>query len=158
SRLQELAQQIKAVPPLPVRPPPPPGQTESPPPSVRGVVPTGDARARRCAERDERSPCGRLTDPAARRQCLDDLARFARPTAVVVSGGVSLGSHQGGLLYYLSQFLRSYSEHVRGALDIADQAIPGGDIRVATGASAGSINAFLSAMASCREPVDRPEE
>ncbi|HET6284819.1 MAG TPA: patatin-like phospholipase family protein, partial [Polyangia bacterium] len=89
---------------------------------------------------------------------LDEVSRFARPTAIVVSGGVSLGSHQGGLLHYLSQFLGSYSAHVRSHLDIKNVDVPAGDIRVATGASAGSINAFLSAMASCRAPVSQPTE
>jgi hypothetical protein len=160
-QLEELGQQISSVPRVPVPPPPLPGQSETPPETSRGPQTPGgegDQQAGRCAARDERSPCARLPDPDERRQCLDKFHRFARPTAVVVSGGVSLGSHQGGLLYYLSQFLRSYSERVRGKLEIADQTVQGGDIRVATGASAGSINAFLSAMASCREPVARPEE
>jgi hypothetical protein len=88
--------------------------------------------------------------------CVEDLARLSRPTTVVVSGGVSLGSHQAGVLHYLGGFLGAYRALLEGALPAARG--PAGTVNLATGASAGSINAFLTAMAACREPVRRPED
>lgn len=68
----------------------------------------------------------------------------ALPQATIVSGGVSLGSYQAGLLHYLAQ-ARLASGEV-------------GQARVVTGASAGAINAFLTAVSECRKPVAHPED
>lgn len=57
------------------------------------------------------------------------------PLGITISGGVSLGAYEAGVVYYLVSFLRKN---------------PGlFDARVFTGASAGSMNALLGAMALC---------
>jgi len=66
------------------------------------------------------------------------------PIAIVVSGGVSLGAYQAGFLYYLTEATRRSSDRV--------------DLSVLTGTSAGSINAFLTAVASCRPSVPDPRD
>jgi predicted acylesterase/phospholipase RssA len=171
-RLEELGRTIKAAgektsgtaatPPHPgPRPTPPdlrpsPPASEPPPARAEGQLP--EWKRRRCGERASRSPCTNIDNPAEQQKCLNESVLFGRPTAIVISGGVSLGSHQGGVLHYLSQFLGSYSAYVRSKLAVTDARLPTGDIRVATGASAGSINAFISSMASCRAPVSNPVE
>jgi hypothetical protein len=74
-----------------------------------------------------------------------------KSSALVVSGGVSLGSYQAGFIYYYTTFLREY----------ARQLGPGGEsfgrVHIATGASAGSINAFLALLAGCRPAESDPE-
>jgi predicted acylesterase/phospholipase RssA len=90
------------------------------------------------------------------RQRLAELADATdASSALVVSGGVSLGSYQGGFLQYYTQFLLAQGDAVQrtyGLAAIAD----GSGIRVATGASAGSINAFIASLARCRAPVYDP--
>lgn len=55
--------------------------------------------------------------------------------AMTVSGAVSLGSHEAGQLFLITEALRK-----------SPQAVP---LRVATGASAGSANALISATEAC---------
>ncbi len=82
-----------------------------------------------------------------------EFVRRTQPTNAVVSGGVSLGAYQAGVLHYYSQYLLQQRMLVeRLAPDTASQP------QTITGASAGAINAFLTAMAACREPVAEPEE
>jgi len=64
--------------------------------------------------------------------------------AVTVSGGVSLGLYEAGYLYLVSEALKRSERHV--------------GLVVATGASAGSINSFAAAIASCQPPNDLPSE
>ena len=74
---------------------------------------------------------------------------------LVVSGGVSLGSYQAGFLYYTTFLLRRFDEELR------QRGWTGPDVgrfRVVTGASAGSINGFLSSLAGCRALSAVPEE
>ncbi len=64
-----------------------------------------------------------------------------RPTpalSLTISGGASLGAYEGGLLYYTLEWLRAAPE--------------AGAVRLATGASAGSVNAVLAVLASCGAP------
>ena len=62
---------------------------------------------------------------------------------LTVSGGVSLGSFEAGYLYYLFESLKLN---------------PGlADPRIFTGASAGSVNALLSLLASCSAQEPRPD-
>ena len=56
--------------------------------------------------------------------------------ALVVSGGVSLGTYQAGFLFYLSEYLKRVKAKPVNLV-------------VATGASAGSVNATLAALAMC---------
>lgn len=64
--------------------------------------------------------------------------------ALVISGGVSLGSYEAGYLYYLTEAAK---ENPASA-----------SLRLATGTSAGSINAFLAAMSSCGPPTPEPAD
>lgn len=84
---------------------------------------------------------------------LKSLTTRLQPTAIVVSGGVSLGSYQAGLLHYYTQYLLQHRIAVgRLAPELLEEPV------TATGASAGSINAFLSAISICRKPVLKPED
>ncbi|MFL5388660.1 MAG: patatin-like phospholipase family protein [Myxococcales bacterium] len=75
---------------------------------------------------------------------LASAARSAQPPAsITISGGVSLGSYEAGLVYYLVETMR---------LNPA-AATP----RVVTGASAGSVNGFMTILQSCGAPVSDPE-
>jgi predicted acylesterase/phospholipase RssA len=86
---------------------------------------------------------------------LDLVARIFAPTrAIVVSGGVSMGSYQAGFLYYYARALRFYDDQL-GAPGAAPHS---GAFQIATGASAGSINAFLAAVEGCLEPELEPEK
>jgi hypothetical protein len=88
---------------------------------------------------------------------LKELAAFIGSSAtIVVSGGVSLGSYQAGFLHYYTQFLLAQSAAVRayGLEELTD----GGGVRIATGASAGSINSFLSTLTRCRSAVADPRK
>lgn len=63
---------------------------------------------------------------------------------LVASGGVSLGAYQGGFLYYATYF---------------NQLNPNVEIKLVTGASAGSINGFMTLLASCAiKPTTTPQE
>jgi predicted acylesterase/phospholipase RssA len=102
----------------------------------------------------------RLRDDLARlakadETLLDLVARIYAPTrAIVVSGGVSMGSYQAGFLYYYARALRFYDDQL-GATGAAPHS---GAFQIATGASAGSINAFLAAVDGCLEPQLDPEQ
>lgn len=67
-----------------------------------------------------------------------------RPLSLTISGGVSLGSYEAGFLYY--------------ALETAKRNPKLFDLRLATGASAGSINALLSVMSACSELDPSPSQ
>lgn len=64
--------------------------------------------------------------------------------AFTVSGGVSLGSYEAGYLYLTTQTLRHTDGRYR--------------LRLVTGASAGSVNAVISAIDSCRPAHYEPQE
>ncbi|NJK88515.1 MAG: patatin-like phospholipase family protein [Myxococcales bacterium] len=68
--------------------------------------------------------------------------RPVRSTAYVVSGGVSLGSYQAGFLYLVGEAYRH---------DGRPWQVP-----LVTGASAGSANGFISALAACLPPEPDP--
>jgi hypothetical protein len=61
-----------------------------------------------------------------------------------VSGGVSLGAFEAGVMYFLTEAIK----RSRGEADL----------RIATGASAGSANALISLMDSCVPPADDPTQ
>jgi len=87
---------------------------------------------------------------------VDKLRSMLTPyKALVVSGGVSLGSYQAGFLYYTTLILRRFDDELRRlGFDGPDV----GRFRVVTGASAGSINSFLSSISGCRTLGDDPEQ
>ena len=90
---------------------------------------------------------------AAERAQLALADQTKRPAAMIVSGGISLGSYEAGLLHYYTQFQLAQRRAVkRISPELA--ALP----QTVTGASAGAINAFLAAIAGCREQVSKPEE
>ena len=68
----------------------------------------------------------------------------ATPFSLTISGGVSLGAYESGVLYYLLEWLRANAGK--------------SDLRLATGASAGSVNAILSVMERCSEQSHSPTE
>ncbi|MFY0569782.1 patatin-like phospholipase family protein [Archangium lansingense] len=94
--------------------------------------------------------------------------RVGAPPALVVSGGVSLGSYQAGFLYYYTLFLHDRagvlrsigSEHrtslKKFGLELPED--PPSGFTIVTGASAGSVNALLSAYAGCRAPERTPSK
>src|SRR3954469_12769020 len=74
---------------------------------------------------------------------LASAARSAPPPAsITISGGVSLGSYEAGLVYYVVEAMR---------LNPA-AATP----RIVTGASAGSVNGFMTILQSCGAAVPDP--
>src|SRR3954471_13174483 len=74
---------------------------------------------------------------------LASAARSAQPPAsITISGGVSLGSYEAGLVYYVVEAMR---------LNPA-AATP----RIVTGASAGSVNGFMTILQSCGAEVTDP--
>jgi len=66
------------------------------------------------------------------------------PVLVTVSGGVSLGAYEAGVLYAMSEIFKRGSPRRR--------------IMLATGASAGSVNAFTTAISSCLPLNPDPRE
>lgn len=74
-----------------------------------------------------------------------------RPSAIIVSGGVSLGSYQAGLLTFYTQVLLRQRMAVEAETH-AEVTEP----TYVTGASAGAVNAFLAAIAGCRDPITDP--
>jgi hypothetical protein len=71
------------------------------------------------------------------------MARSAQPPAsITISGGVSLGAYEAGLVYYVVETMR---------LNPA-AATP----RIVTGASAGSVNGFMTILQSCGAAVADP--
>ncbi len=88
--------------------------------------------------------CPRVEAQAAPVSAGTPAAGTPETLALTVSGGASLGSYEAGFLYYMIRTM---------------QANPGAfDLRVATGASAGSTNAVLASLASCLPPEDDPFE
>lgn len=71
-------------------------------------------------------------------------APLAVPLALTVSGGVSLGAYEAGFLYYHLQMLKQTPELVQ--------------LKGATGASAGSLNALLALLDSCNPSSSEPHE
>jgi hypothetical protein len=65
------------------------------------------------------------------------------PASITISGGVSLGSYEAGLVYYVVEGMRLNPL----------AATP----RVVTGASAGSVNGLMTILQSCGAPVSDPE-
>ena len=70
----------------------------------------------------------------------------AEPTklSLTISGGVSLGAYQAGFLHYLTKVIKRNPDQW--------------ELRVVTGASAGTINGLLSILSVCEDTVDDPEQ
>ncbi|HEY6728536.1 MAG TPA: patatin-like phospholipase family protein [Polyangiaceae bacterium] len=66
------------------------------------------------------------------------------PLAITISGGVSLGAYEGGFLYYLTEVIKRNRAQL--------------DLKVVTGASAGSVNTLLTAMSSCMDTSPPPQQ
>jgi hypothetical protein len=66
------------------------------------------------------------------------------PASMTIAGGVSLGAYEAGLVYYTLEGLR---------------ANPGlTELKLATGASAGSVNGFMAVLQSCGAPTPDPRQ
>ncbi len=98
---------------------------------------------------------------------LDDIAllkaELDRPVALIISGAASMGSYQGGFLYYYLRHLTEARLLAERAGQAAGQAWispsnQGSPLQLITGASSGSINAVISAVTSCQTPVDDPRQ
>ncbi|HZZ83960.1 MAG TPA: patatin-like phospholipase family protein [Anaeromyxobacteraceae bacterium] len=76
----------------------------------------------------------------------EQLRRTDIPVALVLSGGVSLGSYEAGLSWAVVRFSRAVSARPLAAGWGAPRLV------ALTGASAGSINALLSAVVWCSSP------
>jgi predicted acylesterase/phospholipase RssA len=83
---------------------------------------------------------GLLSD--ARAQQGDRLGADRQPYALTISGGVSLGAYEAGLNWVILKALRIEQEAGR---------IPIPELIGVTGASAGSVNALISALSWCQE-------
>jgi len=66
------------------------------------------------------------------------------PFSLTISGGVSLGAYEAGLLHYTLAWLEANGRR--------------SELRLATGSSAGSVNAVLSVLAHCGEGAPTPTE
>jgi predicted acylesterase/phospholipase RssA len=120
--------------------------------SLAATAPPGPTQARVAGQRLAED-LSRLAK--ADETLLDLVARIYAPArAIVVSGGVSMGSYQAGFLYYYARALRFYDDQL-GAPGAGPHS---GAFQIATGASAGSINAFLAAVDGCLEPELDPEQ
>ncbi len=83
----------------------------------------------------DRSPAADLPrDPSSR----------VTPLALTISGAVSLGGYEAGFLYYLSEFLKRNPAAA--------------DLKVVTGASAGSLNGFITLLSQCSGKTEGPTE
>ncbi|MDB4983812.1 MAG: hypothetical protein JWM82_4564, partial [Myxococcales bacterium] len=151
--------------------------------AARATAPTADERAALVVVADRHAPKGAVVrDRAWNAQTVSHLAAWARgdagaasaaeiallneelsrPLALSVSGAVSLGNYQGGFLYYL---LAAFGE--LRALDKLAAARAGATwkaseslspLGLVTGASSGSINAFVAAIAACQELEASPRK
>ncbi len=76
----------------------------------------------------------------ARQAAIPDLTQFSagkhapKQLAIVISGGASLGTYQAGFMYFLTEVVKATPEF---------------DLRVFTGASAGSANGLISLVNTC---------
>ena len=65
-----------------------------------------------------------------------------RPASVTIAGGVSLGAYEAGVAYYAVEMLRANAGMT--------------ELKLATGASAGSVNSLLLLLQVCGAPVPDP--
>ena len=85
----------------------------------------------------------------------DTLTRDTIPIVFTASGGISLGAYQAGVTWALVNFMRaanadrSYRERHK---------LPAFRVDVTTGASAGNVNALISAIEWCESTRRTPEE
>jgi len=95
----------------------------------------GSGEPRAAAPAATASPPPAATPPGATSKAAAPPPTLSKALALTVSGGVSLGAYEAGFLYYAL------------AAAEANPILP--RLKVATGASAGSVNALLSLRASC---------
>lgn len=72
-----------------------------------------------------------------------ELPKKADVFTLTVSGGVSLGSYEAGLLHLLTESLRRSPDSAK--------------LKIVTGASAGSANALIAGTEACLKEVEEPE-
>ena len=100
--------------------------------SIASVTPSARADGPAAAASEVPAPPAEWPAPAAP----------AQPVLVTVSGGVSLGAYEAGALYVLGEIFK------RGT--------PRRQVVLATSASAGSVNAFTTALSACAPPNPDP--
>jgi len=172
--LDQVADQPHPVPPAltpdvaPALAPPAPAVSSPPPPATAPPHDWNATTVRRLA-----AWANGTRDAASAAEVNLLIQELRRPVALIISGAASLGSYQGGFLYY-------YLRHLMGARLLAERveravraeaavagtapeppwftASEGSPLRLITGASSGSINAFIAAMASCQAPVRHPRD
>ena len=66
------------------------------------------------------------------------------PASVTIAGGVSLGAYEAGLAYYAVELLRANAGMT--------------EVKLATGASAGSVNSLLTLLQACSTAVPDPRQ
>ena len=83
---------------------------------------------------------------------------MSKRLAITISGAVSLGSYEAGVLYEICEALRQHNENPEASANPADRI----EIDVLTGASAGGITAVIAAQnllysgGSLKEPQNNP--
>jgi predicted acylesterase/phospholipase RssA len=163
-------------------------EAQKPAPASRSLEPEGaDDRAARASEAraadatDRRlglfqGAAGERYFPERQRLLAEDPARYqleraaalarmeadaSGPSALVASGGISLGSYEAGLLYYFTYAQAQWEVLRSRPLPATARSMPVDVVprfSVATGASAGALNAFLAAVASCQTPTRNPND
>jgi hypothetical protein len=127
-------------------------------PAVALLALGATARAQATARPDEEKArsMAKVLDEAPRSE--EQSQAVQRGTALTVAGGVSLGAYQAGFLYYYTRFLQEYAlVYDQARTKARRDPGPLAALQVVTGASAGSINALLSALTACSEPVNEPK-
>lgn len=79
---------------------------------------------------------------------------------IAVRGGVSMGAYQAGVLYYLGEFLKVHARRWSSGAPEPDASANESELlphfEVATGSSAGALNALLATHQGCQKPQPDP--
>ncbi len=122
---------------------PAPGTAQESPPQTDKPAPPTASPENAPASTVEQSNVQALPDAGAEDAFIPSAA-FGMPVTFTLRGGVSLGAFEAGYTYYLAEAIKQNPNLF--------------DMRLVTGASAGSINALLLLMALGGEPVSAPEK
>lgn len=75
---------------------------------------------------------------------------------IAVRGGASMGAYQAGVLYYLGEFLKLHATRWSRESPSLDESRLLPHFEVATGSSAGALNALLASHQGCQRPQSDP--
>ncbi|MBF0380340.1 MAG: patatin-like phospholipase family protein [Magnetococcales bacterium] len=92
-----------------------------------------------------------------------DAKKLERPYSLVISGGISLGAYEAGVNWVIIDYLRRKRENPYFLIPEGENTVKQDHIHPPTlasmaGASAGSINVLLSAIAWCRADSKLPQD